>query len=57
MLTKKDFKKIATIINDNRMSIDGRIFLHFDLTDELCDYLATKNPAFDREKFLAACGV
>lgn len=57
MLTKKDFKAIAEIVNNNMVGIDGRIYFHFDLAKELAEFLATKNPKFDRDKFLAACGV
>ena len=57
MLTKKDFKAIAEII---KTSFDGDSATEFELpalAEHLADYLATKNPKFDREKFMKACGL
>jgi hypothetical protein len=63
MLTKKDFKMMADILNRLRKDtfangekagiragyVSASIF-------EFADYFATKNP-LDRKKFLAACGL
>jgi hypothetical protein len=57
MLTKKDFKAIATIIDNNRILIDDYEYICDDVISDLADYLAIQNPAFDREKFITACGV
>ena len=65
MLTKKDFKAVAEIIKRQstpRESDDviiaimarniGQVY-----ASELADYFATQNPHFDRERFMAACGL
>jgi hypothetical protein len=57
MLTKKDFKAIATIIDGNRILIDDYEYICDDVISDLADYLATQVPNFDREEFIAACGV
>ncbi len=57
MLTKKDFKAIAKIIDNNRILIYDYGYIYDDVITELADYLATQNPNFDREKFITACGV
>jgi hypothetical protein len=55
MLTKKDFIAIARIVAKCHNKAYG-----FTATSEfvakIADYLATKNPAFDRDKFIKACG-
>jgi hypothetical protein len=64
MLTKKDFKAIADIINyeytrfddTSEDDVDGKIAIK-DVAIRLADYLTTQNPRFDRYKFLTACGV
>ena len=61
MLTKKDFKAIAEIINGQRKY--AKIFTgqHFavgmcaDIAIELAHYFATQNPRFDRDRFMKAC--
>lgn len=63
MLYKKDFKTIARIIKDNTDEVHNDNYSHFQILSrnrtafELADYLATKNPDFDRQKFLNACGL
>jgi len=65
MITKKDFKAIAKIIEDNAHEIDGDclVYNHYivmprnTLVIELADYFAKQNPNFDRQKFLDACGL
>ncbi|MCK5600766.1 hypothetical protein KAR91_02785 [Candidatus Pacearchaeota archaeon] len=55
MLYKKDFKRIAEIVQSNRG--DGVEYVLDCVADDLADYLSTKSPNFDRDRFLAACGV
>ena len=65
MLTKKDFKAVAEIIEDNTTEIDGdclkynhyQVVSRNSLVMELADYFATQNPRFDRERFMKACGL
>ena len=65
MLTKKDFKVIAEIVEDNTTEIDGDclVYNHYQviarnaLVEELADYFATQNSRFDRQKYLNACGL
>ena len=53
MLTRKDFQAIADIIRENRKCMNAEKHI----AEMFADYLATKNPKFDREKFLKACGI
>ena len=66
MLTKKDFKAVAEIINKHT----GRSAAYFNgihrpevtqtvqrITDKLADYFTTQNPRFDRSRFMRACGL
>jgi hypothetical protein len=58
MLTKKDFKVMAAIIDSNRIENQGKTtYINIRAVSDLADYFATKNPEFDREKFLKACGI
>ncbi len=59
MLTRKDFKAIAGILKNERTAATSQDGLgRIDgICLEIADYLATKNPAFDRDKFLTACGI
>ena len=54
MLYKKDFVIIANILNNHYRHV-----LNFDgyacLCKDFADYLETKNPTFNRNKFLEAC--
>lgn len=61
-MTKQDFELIAEVFNDavQRMSPDpaGDIaFMHRVLAEDMADALRTTNHNFDRDRFLAACGV
>ena len=62
MLTKKDFKAVAGII-EKRKKLNrgtGRTpdFLYADdLAGDLADYFAIQNPRFDRSRFMKACGL
>jgi hypothetical protein len=62
-MTRKDYETIATII-DRHVDITSRSALDiitvevlFDLARNLADSFEKDNEAFDRERFLAACGV
>ena len=62
MLTKKDFKAVAEIIEKRKKLNRGtRLTSNFlyadDLAGDLADYFATQNPRFDRERFMKACGL
>jgi len=57
MLTKKDFKAVAIIIE---RSFSGDTSTEYELpvlVEHLADYFATQNPRFDRERFMKACGL
>lgn len=58
-MTKKHFEAIAAI-NKSRVehydtTESDRVVL-YTLISEQADYFANKNPRFDRDKFLTACG-
>lgn len=64
MLYEKDFETIADIISAAKLdshAIGGLTGTTYTLAmvrrlaGRLADYLATKNPKFDREKFLSNC--
>tara|TARA_Y100000310_G_scaffold266220_1_gene277647 strand:- start:835 stop:1020 length:186 start_codon:yes stop_codon:yes gene_type:complete len=58
MLTRKDYKAIAAIIQENTFLLWGgecRFLLRAALTHKLADYMAADNPNFDRDKFIKAC--
>ena len=66
MLTKKDFKTVAEIIwnylpmgNITAPEVSAKAILLENkvVVEKLADYFATQNPRFDRERFLAACGL
>lgn len=54
MLTRKHFQAIADCIKQAQTRDDQAIALQIALN--LCAVLKAENPAFDRQKFLAACG-
>lgn len=56
MLTRKDFETIAEIISDS-FGDDINLYAPSIFVERLAEYLATKNPRFDREQFLKACGL
>ena len=61
-MTKKDFELIASCIalfsdKMSNYSFSSKLFTIKDFTNELCNTLASKNPRFNREKFLQACGM
>ena len=55
MLTKKDFKAVAEIIEGNRGQ--GVEYTLDNIASELANYFAAQNPCFDRERFMQACGL
>lgn len=57
MLTKKDFKAVAEIIDyDGDRHYYDRHTCE-EIAKQLADYFATQNPRFDRERFMKACGL
>lgn len=64
-MTRKDFELIAAVFADNKPAfkppIDyvGQAVLdeHAYLANAMAAKLRSTNPRFDRERFLAACGV
>ena len=60
VMTKKDFDLIARVFADLNSDFnnggDDSVSLSL-VVGELADALATTNGAFDRERFLVACGV
>lgn len=60
MMTRKDYKAIADILNDQQADFnegdDGNLLLKI-VAHRLSSYMAQDNPNFNRSKFLEACGV
>lgn len=70
-MTKKDYVKFATVINEQRelaetqMANDrdyeeysqGQLNLLENLIEELCVIFEEDNPSFDEDRFREACGV
>lgn len=61
-MTRKDFELIAGVFADAtrrmRPEPDGDLaFMHRVLAEDLADTLRRTNERFDRDRFLAACGV
>lgn len=55
MNSKRNYVKIARILNDERLSGgDGETINR--ISHELAAWFEDDNNAFDRERFLAACG-
>jgi hypothetical protein len=60
-MTKKDFEAIAAIIK-NRLEwadpVEYGVISGIKLTArDMADYFETVNPRFDRDRFIAACGL
>ncbi len=53
MVTKKDFNKVAELIQKNTCN-DTFVIKNY-LVNELCDYFESINPNFHRGKFIHAC--
>lgn len=66
-MTKKDYIEVARIINHGshiaaRLSTDplveqGALVMRRYMGDKLADLFARDNGRFDRERFMAACGL
>ena len=67
MFTRQHYKAIAEIVKQNTELGECRVTLpkvsrtyrntrHF-IAKDLANYFAQDNPRFDRERFLAACGL
>ena len=50
-LTKQHFKAVADLIAKNKSGINA------EFVKNLCDYFASQNPLFNRERFLSVCGL
>ena len=58
-MAKKDYKLISDVIKkhySDRYADEGA-FIIGELARELATAFQSDNPRFDREKFLAACGI
>lgn len=63
MTTKQHYKAIAEIVKKDGLDYEladmtaapGSVWSNF--AGKLADYFATDNPLFDRDKFMAACGL
>jgi hypothetical protein len=51
-VTKRDFEAVADILNSR-----GPTVATINVTGDLAAYFASRNPRFDRKRFLAAAGV
>jgi hypothetical protein len=57
-MTRKDYELIADVFNDHNARYSRRTSAISDeLARDMADALATTNPAFDRVRFLRACGL
>ncbi len=64
MMRRKDFKAIAEIIREHKLSLQkypepvkGEILVDiYHLAEKFEQYFRTNNPTFNREKFMKACG-
>ncbi len=58
MFTRQHYKAIAEIVRDRTFDYHGRDYIFPALLAyDLVDYFIKDNPRFDRDKFLAACGI
>ena len=59
-MTRKDFEAIAGIIKKVNDNIDPNLMMttiYFkDMVDNLSNYFKQSNSAFDKERFIKACG-
>lgn len=58
-MTRKDFEAIAAIIAEQNTGEPGSVstVAMSYLANDLADYLETRNPNFDRARFIRACGL
>lgn len=68
MMTKSDFQSIADVLNDAIEDMNpvpsnspefrgGQAYMLASVARSMADMLAKQNPRFNREQFLAACGL
>jgi hypothetical protein len=57
VMTRKDYIKIARVINDNASISDGKRIIRWAFIRELCDVLEEDNPNFNSIRFKEACGL
>lgn len=58
VMTRKDYRKIAGAIRAAREVNNANAVMDvMAVIEAICNVLARDNPRFDREKFLAACGI
>ena len=55
MMTRKDYVKIAKVINGSTAIYSDETVLKNHLISELCVIFEEDNPNFDRTRFLTAC--
>ena len=59
-MTRKDFERIAKIINDQAKDvttgISDRVLLN-ELANKFADNFKAENPRFDRDRFMRACSL
>lgn len=59
-MTKKDYELIARALKSTHQTVNVPTRVAQQWANDVCaiaDALAQDNPRFDRERFLAACGV
>jgi len=57
VMTRKDYIKIARVINDNTEEMLGERIIRWAFIRELCDVLKEDNPNFNSIRFKEACGL
>lgn len=65
MMTKKDFEAIASIISQHETDFmdcheqaeSAATITRTRIAEDLADLFVEDNPRFDRDRFLAACGL
>ena len=60
MMTRQDFEKFATVIREHRadeLKYGTDTVSLVEVAYDLADVMEGSNPAFDRDKFLSACGI
>lgn len=58
-MTKKDYELIASVLKHKQVFYILKMgsYYYDQLCKDFADTLASKNPRFDKDKFLKACGV
>ena len=56
-MTRKDYVKFATMLKNQRIIHNGDKETIYNIAYAMAYIFATDNPAFDRSRFLKACGV